>query len=395
MYSKLSHYFLASILLISSTGSSASLLLGPDLEGYSVIAGAALNISANAIVTDDVAARAAVGIGAQTDTANIYSGAAVVTGAGGNSGDIYAGAAAGIAALGSATNIYAEAAVTLGAGGTAGDIYAGAAVTLAAGSSSGDVIAGGAVTGAGFTNKTASTPNAAPAVSSYKATFDIAKAIQQIADAQTALSSLEHDFELDVGMGNFDFEPGIYKGTALTIAADSTIRFDGEGAENPLWIFNLSSALTAGARNKFEIINAGAGASVIWNLGGSLVLGAGNSFIGATFITGAAAGATSDVTCGNLFTTSAIGIGSTISTNCKGSDTWAGSVNGMADGVDITDGVVTNTSVAKVSVAKVSVRPQTVTPPLVPVPVPAPSTGLLFGIFALLLFAATAKRKCK
>jgi hypothetical protein len=102
------------------------------------------------------------------------------------------------------------------------------------------------------------------------------------------------------------------------------------GAENPIWVFNLEGALSLGAGTQFEIINTGGGASIIWKLGCALTLGAGTSFIGTAFVTGAVAGATSDVTCGNLFTntTAAIGIGTMISTNCLASDTWTGSKKG-------------------------------------------------------------------
>ena len=71
MDSKLANLFLGSILCSISTGSSASLLLGPDLVGYSAVSGAALNISAEALVTNDVAAFAAIDTGASSNTANI------------------------------------------------------------------------------------------------------------------------------------------------------------------------------------------------------------------------------------------------------------------------------------------------------------------------------------
>lgn len=347
MNSKWSNIFLGSILLFNSTGSVASLLLGPDLLGYSAVAGAALNVGANSLITDDLGARAAVGIGASTDTANIHAGAAVATGALGSSGNIYAAHAAGIAANASAKNIYAGAAVVVGAGGSAANIYSGTAITLGAGASAGEVYAAAAITGGGAKSSTANA-DTAPVISLYKDTFDIEKAIEQIASAQGALFGLEHDFELGVGIASTVFGPGVYKGTALTIAAASTIQFDGKGEENPFWVFNLSSALTVGAGNKFEIINAGAGASVIWNLGGALGLGAGSSFVGTAFVTGAAVGATSSVSCGNLFTTAAIGIGSVISTNCIGSEKngWAGSVNGLAAGFDITNRIASNRSLS-------------------------------------------------
>ncbi|WP_226991190.1 DUF3494 domain-containing protein [Paraglaciecola psychrophila] len=378
MNSKLTTLFLGSILLFISTGSKASLLLGPDLVGYSAVAGAALNISADSNVTDDVGALAAIGIGARTDTANIYSATgAVGTGDGGNAENIYAGAAVSIAANANVKNIYALAAVTLGASGSAENIYAGAAITLGGLSSSLDVYAAAAITGGGATSQTAYT-NTSIAIDLYKETFDIDAALEQLTSAQESLFSLEEDFNMDVGYTSHIFEPGVWKGTAVTIAANSTIQFDGMGEENPIWVFNLDAALVIGAATQFEIIRAGEDASVIWNLGGSLSLGAGTSFMGTAFISGAVAGATSEVSCGNLFTSTAIGIGSMISTNCLATDTWTGSINGFAYGIDITGGIISNKSLSEKSEA---------------VLVSEPPTGLIIYSVALIFFAGNLKRQ--
>lgn len=374
MKNKLSNLFLGSILLSISTGAASSFLLGPELVDYSAVAGAALNISADSLVTNDLGALAAIGIGALTDTANIYSGTgAVGTGDGGNAGNIYAGAAVSIAANATVKNVYAVAAVTLGAIGKAENIYAGAAVTLGAGSSSHDVYAAAAITGAGANSTTASTSTAST-INLYKQTFDIDDALEQMASAQASLSTLDADFILGVGMGDYIFVAGVHSGSALTIAANSVIHFDGMDAENPIWVINLDAALVVGAGTTFEIVNAGAGASVIWNLGGALSLGADSKFVGTAFVKGAVAAATSNVTCGNLFTTTAIGIGSMISTNCLATDSWSGSMNGLAFGIDITDGIISNKSSSAV-------------------PLSEPSTRLIISSFALMFFVGRLRRK--
>ena len=380
MNSKLTNLFLGSILFSISAGSTASLLLGPDLVGYSAVAGAALDISADSIVTDDLGALAAIGIGARTDTANIYSATgAVGTGDGGNAENIYSGAAVSIAANANVKNIYALAAVTLGASGSAENIYAGAAITLGALSTSHDVYAAAAISGGGATSQTANT-NTASVINLYKDTLDVDAALEQIVSAQEALNSLDFDFELDVGYASAIFEAGVWQGSAVTVAANAIIQFDGMGEENPIWVFNLDAALVLGAATKFEIVNAGSGASVIWNIGGALSLGAGTSFVGAAFVTGAVTGATSDVTCGNLFTntTAAIGIGTMISTHCLATDTWTGSRNGLAAGIDITDGIISNKSLAVAAE---------------PVLVSEPSTGLIVASFALMFFAGRLKHQ--
>ena len=380
MNGKFTNLFLGSILFSISAGSTASLLLGPDLVGYSAVSGAALDISADSIVTDDLGALAAIGIGARTDTANIYSATgAVGTGDGGNAENIYSGAAVSIAANANVKNIYALAAVTLGASGSAENIYAGAAITLGALSTSLDAYAAAAISGGGATSQAANT-NTASVINLYKDKLDVDAALEQIVSAQEALNSLDFDFELDVGYASAIFEAGVWQGSAVTVAANAIIQFDGMGEENPIWVFNLDAALVLGAATKFEIVNAGAGASVIWNIGGALSLGAGSSFVGAAFVTGAVTGATSDVTCGNLFTntTAAIGIGTMISTHCLATDTWTGSRNGLAAGIDITDGIISNKSLAVAAD---------------PVLVSEPSTGFIVASFALMFFAGRLKHQ--
>lgn len=372
MNSKLSSALIGCILIFNSTDSAATLLLGSDLSGFSGVAGAALIVSADSVVSDNLGAQAAIAVGARSETADIYSSdGAVGTGDSGNSGDLYSGAAVSIAANSNVKNVYAKDAVTLGASGSTEDIYAGAAITLGATSTSQNVYAAAAISGAGADSISASYATA-NFISAYENTFDIDAALEQMASAQESLYNLETDFNLSTVMGDYTFEAGVYSGAALTIAANSVIQFDGMGQENPIWVVNLNAALDVGAGTKFAIINAGAGASVIWNLGGALTLGAGSSFIGTAFITGAATGATSDVTCGNLFTTAAIGIASMTSTNCLATDTWAGSINGFAYNIDITDNIISNKSLSTVS---------------------EPPTSLMIFSVALMFITIRAKRK--
>jgi hypothetical protein len=342
MNNKRSTFVLSSILLCNSMVSEAASLLGPDLLGYSAIAAAAITIEAGGFVSDDLGAKAAINLGAGAETTHLYADAAVTTGDGSTARNIYAGEAASIGANGSAGNIYAGAAIVIGASGSTANLYSGTSISLGAGASAGDIYAAGIITGTGANSTTAYT-NTTTNIDTYKETLDTVKAIDQITSAQLTLFSLDNDFLLPTTLGTYTFEPGVYEGSALTITASSTITLDGKGEENPLWIFNFSGALSVGASSVFEIINAGAGASVIWNTGGAVTLGALTSFIGTAFANGAiTGGAGSNVSCGNLFSLAAIDISSLISTNCIGSDTWSGSINGLNDGLNITDGVASN-----------------------------------------------------
>ena len=79
-----------------------------------------------------------------------------------------------------------------------------------------------------------------------------------------------------------------------------------------------------------------------------------------------------------MFTTTAIGIGSMISTNCLATDTWTGSINGLAYGIDITDGIISNESLSEGFEA---------------VLISEPSTAFIISSVALILFAGSLKRQ--
>jgi hypothetical protein len=250
--------FLFSVLIFKSTGSLASLIIDPELLEYSAISTAALSIESGAVVESNLAAGAAVSIGAGASTQNIYSGAAI----------------------------------SMGASTTAKDLNGNAAVTIGAG---------------------------ATYTSLKNETLDVVSAIEKIDDAQLSLYDIESDYLLDATIGNVTFNAGVYEGAALTTAANSVITLDGKGEIKPVWIFNLREAFSVGANNTFEIINADEDAGVIWNIGGALTLGAGTSFIGTTFVHGAiSGGAGSSVSCGNLYSKAAISIGSITSKDCIG-----------------------------------------------------------------------------
>jgi hypothetical protein len=100
-------------------------------------------------------------------------------------------------------------------------------------------------------------------------------------------------------------EPGVHSGSALSIAASSTITFYAPGPAsntNPVWVINLSEALTVGAGTVFETdVPVGDTATIIWNVGAAVTLGAGTEFIGTAFVGGAFGAASSNVSCGNIY----------------------------------------------------------------------------------------------
>jgi hypothetical protein len=251
-----------------------------QLTSHAAISAAAISISADSYVDGHIASQAAATIGAGSEVQNIVSGAATGIGAAAKTCDIYAGAA-----------------IAVSAGSTVGVLTAGGAVTLGALTQS-DVIC-----------------DSAPAV--VTSDFDAANA--QIKSAQSALDTLPASRLVDAYTLAGSMDTGVYEGAAITIPANTLITFDANGQDG-IWIFKLSGAMTVGAGSEFEIINAGDNNAVIWDIGGALTLGAGSTFLGTAFVEGAVSGATASVSCGNLYATGAISIGSIGSIggeNCK------------------------------------------------------------------------------
>jgi hypothetical protein len=276
------------------------------LMSHAVISGGALNIAADSVVDSNLAAQAAVTIGAglNTQTQNIYAGAAVTTGALSTVKNIFSGAAAGIGASANALNVHAGAAITVGAGGNVQAVYAGAAITLGAGASS---------------NGLALAPTAhtdSEADEDIHNAISMAAAIAQIGVAQVALTSLNATTApLYTTMGGFvSLEPGIHQGSALSIAANSVVEFTAPSDSpdnNHVWVINLTEALTVGAGTVFETnVPEGDTATIIWNVGAAVTLGAGTEFLGTAFVGGAFGAATSNVSCGNIYATGAVSVGS-------------------------------------------------------------------------------------
>jgi hypothetical protein len=276
----------------------------PQLISHAAISGAALSIAADSAIDGNLAAQAAVTIGAglKSQTQHIYAGAAVTTGALSTVKNIFSGAATGIGASAHAQNVHAGAAITVGAGGDVQAVYAGAAITLGAGASkSTTMLAGGA--------NMLSTADE----DIHNAT-SMAAAITQIGVAQAALSTLNDTNSLYTTMGSTTLQPGVHSGSALSIDASSIITFKAPqdtSTTNHVWVINLTEALTVGAGTVFVTdVHKDDTATIIWNVGAAVTLGAGTEFIGTAFVGGAFSAATSDVSCGNIYATGAVSVGS-------------------------------------------------------------------------------------
>jgi hypothetical protein len=293
----------------------------PQLMSHAAISGAALSIAADSVIDGNLAAQAAVTIGAglKSQTQHIYAGAAVTTGALSTVKNIFSGAATGIGASAHAQNVHAGAAITVGAGGDVQKVYAGAAITLGAGAGTDGEL-------------TATADELSVAPEDIHNAISMAAAIAQIGVAQDALTTLNNSTtnppeSLYTTMGGFvSLEPGVHQGSAVSIAANSIVEFSADNSTgvpmDHVWVINLSEALTVGAGTVFVTdVPEDDTATIIWNVGAAVTLGAGTEFIGTAFVGGAFGAATSNVSCGNIYATGAVSVGS---------------IGAVADGLDDT-----------------------------------------------------------
>jgi len=178
---------------------------------------------------------------------------------------------------------------------------------------------------------------------------EVQRALTQLATAQAALNNMgAGKVLLPTVSTDLTLAPGVYSASALTIAASTKVILDGGGTIDPTWVFNIDTYLVTGDSAEIRIVNAGTDASVVWNTGGYTTLGANTTFLGTilskTYIS---QGAGAAVTCGAVYSNSYISIpagGKSASTNCAPTDTWAGSVKGLASNLMINDQNVAETA---------------------------------------------------
>jgi len=272
------------------------------MRSYSAISGGAVSIGAQPKHSDQgtsnigghLASQAAVAIGAYTTVKDIYAGAAVTTGAWSRVEQIYAGAGVGIGANGTAYDIVAGAAVVVGASATVNNVSPGAAITVGAGAK----VEGEIYQAVERTDSADSAQMMTYAIQAIHQKFVDNPVIIDEVETYTDLSGITINAK-DDNSPHYFRAINLAAGTTLTISGDVTVI--------------TSGAMTMGAGSQILLED---GANVTWILGGALTLGAESTFNGKAYINGAVSGATSDVGCGNLYATGAIGI-RTIGDECK------------------------------------------------------------------------------
>jgi hypothetical protein len=163
-----------------------------------------------------------------------------------------------------------------------GSVLSGDYVTAGASST----IDGTTVAVAGITEgagATAGTQQHAHALDPSLMVLEQADAKQRVADAQDTLKAMEGEV-LEASLGTQTLNAGVYEALNLATVAGSTLTLDGQGKANQTWIFNVTSILALGANTTIELINAGEGASVIWNVhSGYGSIGAGAEILGTIY----------------------------------------------------------------------------------------------------------------
>jgi len=160
-----------------------------------------------------------------------------------------------------------------------GSVLSGSYVTTGAGSTiSGGIAAVGTITeGAG------SSKEILPA--SLMVT-EQSVSLQHVVDAQAALKAMGSGTTLAATMVGpaTVLGAGVYSAASLTTAANTILTLDGKGLANQTWVFNIADILAFGAGTKVVLINAGEGASVVWNsAAGYATIGANAQILGTIF----------------------------------------------------------------------------------------------------------------
>ena len=238
---------------VSITGVAIS----SSFTGLSLYAGTYFTAGDSAVVTGDVMSGSytSLGAGAKVD-GGIFSGGYTTTGA--------------MSAITGATST------------VSGSVLSGSYVTTGVSS-----IISGAVAAVGYISEGAgssagSTKEVLPAALMTK---EQSIDLQHVIDARAALNAMGSGTALGATMDGTATQlvAGVYSAASLTTAAGTTLTLDGQGLANQTWVFNITDLLTFGASTKIILTNAGAGASVIWNSGGYVTLGANAEILGSIF----------------------------------------------------------------------------------------------------------------
>jgi hypothetical protein len=84
-------------------------------------------------------------------------------------------------------------------------------------------------------------------------------------------------------MAGLTLRPGVYTVPAGTTNLSGALTLDGQGNANAAWVFQMPSTLITSPNSVVNMINAGSGAGLFWNVGSSATIDTNTTFLGNIF----------------------------------------------------------------------------------------------------------------
>lgn len=163
-------------------------------------------------------------------------------------------------------------------------------------------------------------------------------AIQAQSDVTTAynyLANLSPITDLTgKNLGGLTLDPGIYHfDTSAQLTGALTL--DAHGSDNAFWAFQIGSTLTSASSSSVQVINAGLGGALYWQVGSSATLGTSTTFEGNILaLTSITLNTGATIPCGRaLARNGAVTMDTNIvSTGCSGTDSSGSNGGGSTGG---------------------------------------------------------------
>jgi hypothetical protein len=102
----------------------------------------------------------------------------------------------------------------------------------------------------------------------------------QLTTARNTLTSLGIGLTLGADLAGLTLNPGVYTVAAGTTNLSGSLILDGLGNADALWVFQFPSTLITSPGSVVNVINAGTGSGLFWNVGSSATLDTTTSFQG-------------------------------------------------------------------------------------------------------------------
>lgn len=152
-------------------------------------------------------------------------------------------------------------------------------------------------------------------------------------------------------MAGLTLTPGVYTVPAGTTNLSGALTLDGQGNANAAWVFQMPSTLITSPNSVVNMINAGSGAGLFWNVGSSATIDTNTKFLGNILsLASITMNSTASDSCGRaLASTGAVTLGhNSLSNSCVDSS------GGLSGGLDV---VTTPEGVTKVNVLPAASTP--------------------------------------